>query len=78
MSLVDNNKHIPSNSTYWYDFYKRSTKADNKKAMLNCLSSELSTSLSAHEANYHLSSISEDELDGLGFFKKTPFNVNDV
>ena len=79
VSTVDNNKALPTDDTScWYDFYIKNSFESNESAMMECLSSILSSSLSTHINEYHISSISEQQLDALGFFKKTPFDVANV
>lgn len=79
VSTIDNNKTMPTDdSPYWYDFYRKSDLSSNELSMLECLSSTLSSSLSSHVDRYHISSLSEPEMSAMGFFKRKPFNVDDV
>ena len=79
VSTIENNKTLPTDdSPYWYDFYRRSDISSNELSMFDCLSNTLSSSLSTHVDRYHISSLSEPQMSAMGFFKRNPFNVDEV
>ena len=62
ISLKNDNKETPDKDS-WKDFYIKNDEDENKKKLLSCLDDILDTGLSNHIANYHLSSISIEELN---------------
>ncbi len=78
VSLKNNNKLLPSNPLGWYDFYKRSTMASNKINMMSCLSGVISSSFEQHRQDYHLSSLTDEQLQQMGFVKHDNFQISSV
>lgn len=79
VSTVDNNKVLPTdNTSCWYDFYTRDSMESNILSTMECLSSALSSQLSEHIDQYHISSLSEEQMDAMGFFKRDPFEVSSI
>ena len=77
ISKKNNNKEPPTTSA-WEDFFEYSSWDDNYQMMMNSAISSMTSALTQHTQHYHLSGITNFDLQKMGYFKKYPFNVNDV
>lgn len=64
ISLIDNNKNIPSDSDTWADVFRLSSVESYEKIINDSSLSVIDKSISSHIQNYHLSSYSFEEISG--------------
>lgn len=81
ISKFDNNKELPTTSA-WEDFFTYSSWDDNFQLMMNAVASAMNNAMNEHMQQYHIENMSSYDLSNTllqrGYFKKTPFNVNDI
>ena len=73
VSTSDNNKAYPTDDKYWKDFFFRSDYSTNSQLLSNELYDALSIANQQHLNDYHISSLTYETLDQMGFVKKNAF-----
>lgn len=72
VSLVDNNKELPSNSLYWADSFRLSSENGYKTEITKKATENISNLIDSHIANYHLSGMTANQLTST--YLKTDFS----
>lgn len=75
---MDNNKSYPTDLCYWDDFFVRKSYEENVSMLLSAAGDSMHNAVNEHLSSYHRVGITWFDLESNGFFKKSPFNVNDV
>jgi hypothetical protein len=72
VSLVDNNKELPTNSLYWTDSFRISTDNDYKSKITSNAKDSIKNIIDTHINNYHLPGMSVSQLTST--YLKTDFS----
>ena len=78
MSTIDNNKSYPTDLCCWKDFFTGKSYDENVSVLLSSAEDTMQRTIEEHLSSYHMLGVTSADLQVSGFFKKNPFNADDV